>query len=122
MPPSCARHNASATTVARHVHTARRGCADAYRSRDIAAVRKVLPSLSAAQLRSLDKDFSNYRSYDVEVADPRISIDRDTATASSLVTRSFVTRNGVAGGHTVATTFHLRRADSSWVIERLESR
>ena len=82
----------------------------------------MLPSLSAQQLRSLDKDFSNYRSYNVEVADPRISVDRDTATASSLVTRSFVTRNGVAGGHTVATTFHLRKVDAAWVIERLESR
>ena len=72
----------------------------------------MLPSLSAPQLRSLDKDFSNYRSYNVEIADPRISIDRDTATASSQVTRSFVTRNGVAGGHTVATTFHLRKVDA----------
>ena len=96
--------------------------ADAYRSRDIAAVRKVLPSLSAQQLRGLDKDFSDYRSYSVEIADRRISIDHDTATASCQVSRSFVIRNGVAGGHSVATTFHLRKIDASWVIERLESR
>jgi hypothetical protein len=96
--------------------------ADAYRSRDIAAVKKVLPSLSAQQLRGLDKDFSDYRSYSVEIADPRISIEHDTATANCQVTRSFVTRNGVAGGHSVATTFHLRKIDASWVIERLESR
>ena len=96
--------------------------ADAYRTRDIAAVRKVLPSLSAQQLRGLEKDLSNYRSYSVEVASPRISIDHDTATASCQVTRSFVTRNGVAGGHTVATTFHLKKIDGSWVIDRLESR
>jgi hypothetical protein len=96
--------------------------ADAYGNRDVAAVRKVLPSLSAQQLRSLEKDFSDYRSYTVEIADPRISIDHDTAVANSQVTRSFVTKSGVAGGHTVATTFRLRKVDAAWVIERLESR
>jgi serine/threonine protein kinase len=96
--------------------------ASAYRSLDIAAVRKVLPSLNAQQLRSLDTDFSNYRSYTVEVADPRIAVDHDTATARCQVTRSFVTKNGVAGGHTVATTFHLRKVDAAWVIERVESK
>jgi hypothetical protein len=96
--------------------------AEAYRTRDIAAVKKVLPSLTDQQLRSLDKDFASYRSYSVEIADPRISLDRDIATASCQVTRSFVTRNGVGGGHTVATTFHLRKIDGSWVIERLDSR
>jgi hypothetical protein len=119
-PAEIAR-DARANDIAAIQDTLRR-YADAYRSRDIAAVGKVLPSLNAQQLRSLDKDFSNYRSYSVEVADPRIVVDRDTATASSPVTRSFVTRNGVAGGHTVATTFHMRRVEGAWVIERLESR
>ena len=96
--------------------------ADAYRNRDVAAVRKVLPTLSAQQLRGLDKDFSDYRSYHVEIANPLIAIDHETAVATGQVTRSFVTRNGVAGGHTVATTFRLRKIDGSWVIERLESR
>jgi serine/threonine-protein kinase len=96
--------------------------ADAYGSRDVAAVKKLLPSLSVQQLRGLEKDFSDYRSYSVEIADPHISVDRETAVATSQVTRSFVTRSGVAGGHTMATTFRLRKIDGSWVIERLESR
>src|SRR5580765_179025 len=96
--------------------------ADAYGSRDVAAVKKVLPSLSLQQLRGLEKDFSDYRSYSVEIADPHISVGRETAVATSQVTRSFVTRSGVAGGHTMATTFRLRKIDGSWVIERLESR
>jgi hypothetical protein len=96
--------------------------AEAYRSRDIAAVRKVLPSLGPQQLRSLDRDFSDYRSYNVEIGDVRVLVDNDTATAACQVTRSFVTRNGVAGGHTVATIFHLRKVEASWAIERLESR
>ena len=104
-----------------HEETLRR-YADAYGSRDVAAVKQVLPSLSVQQLRGLEKDFSDYRSYSVDIADPRISVDRETAVATSQVTRSFVTRSGVAGGHTIATTFRLRKIDGSWVIERLESR
>ncbi len=113
--------DARASDVAAIQDTLRR-YADAYRNRDVAAVRKVLPTLSAQQLRSLDKDFSDYRSYSVEIANPQIAIDHETAVATGQVTRSFVTRNGVAGGHTVATTFRLRKIDGSWVIERLESR
>ena len=96
--------------------------ADAYGSRDAAAVRKVLPSLTVQQMRGLEKDFSDYRSYSVDIAEPRIVVDRETAVATSQVTRSFVTKSGVAGGHTMATTFRLRKIDGSWVIERLESR
>jgi hypothetical protein len=110
------------TTDIAAIEEALRRYAVAYRSLDIAAVRRVLPSLNAQQLRSLENDFSNYRSYAVEVADPRIAVDHETATARCQVTRSFVTRSGVAGGHTVATTFHLRKIDAIWVIERVESR
>jgi serine/threonine protein kinase len=110
-----------ASDVAAIQETLRR-YADAYGSRDVAAVRKVLPSLSVQQLRALEKDFSDYRSYSVDIADPRITVDHETAVATSQVTRSFVTRSGVAGGHTMATTFRLRKIDGSWVIERLESR
>ena len=121
-PPSVdVAHDVRASDIAAIQDTLRR-YADAYRNRDVAAVRKVLPTLSAQQLRGLDKDFSDYRSYSVEIANPQIAIDHETAVATGQVTRSFVTRNGVAGGHTVATTFRLRKIDASWVIERLESR
>jgi hypothetical protein len=102
------------------IEDALRRYAEAYRSRDIAAVKKILPSLSPQQVRSLEKDLSNYRSYSVEIADVRVLVGNDTATATCQVTRSFVTKNGVAGGHTVATIFHLRKAAPFWVIERLE--
>jgi len=104
------------------IHETLRRYADAYGSRDVAAVRKVLPSLSVQQLRGLEKDFSDYRSYTVEIADPRITVDHETAVATSQVTRSYVSRSGVAGGRTMATTFRLRKIDGSWVIERVESR
>jgi serine/threonine protein kinase len=113
--------DARAADIAAIQETLRR-YADAYRNRDVTAVRRVLPSLSVQQVRGLEKDFSDYRSYTVEIADPQITLDHETAVAIGQVTRSFVTKNGVAGGHTVATTFRLRKIEGTWVIDRLESR
>ena len=96
--------------------------AEAYQSREIAAISEVLPSLSSQQLRSLERDLSNYRSYSVEINRPRFAVEGSTATVTCDVTRSFVTRSGIAGGNTVATIFHLRKVAGSWIIEKLESR
>ncbi|MFN2446993.1 MAG: protein kinase [Vicinamibacterales bacterium] len=94
----------------------------AYQSRDSATVGQLMPSLSAGQLRSLNRDFSNYRSYTVEIRDERIAVDGPTATVTCQVVRSFETKNGVAGSNIVQSVFHLRRSGSVWTIERLESR
>ena len=94
----------------------------AYQSLDGAAVGRMMPSLTAEQLRDLDRDFSNYRSYTVEIRDERIDVDGPTATVTCQVVRSFETKNGVAGSNTVQSIFHLRRSGSGWTIERLESR
>jgi eukaryotic-like serine/threonine-protein kinase len=95
---------------------------EAYRARDISAVARVMPSLTEQQLRSLERDFSNFRSYHVEIADERIAIDGATATVTCRVVRSFVSRTGANGGNTVASVFHLRKGGGAWVIESLQSR
>jgi hypothetical protein len=81
-----------------------------------------MPSLTAEQLRRLDRDFSNYRSYGVDVRGERISVDGDTATVTCEIVRSYETKNGVTGKRAVASVFRLRRSGSAWIIERLESR
>ena len=96
----------------------------AYQSLDSRAVASVMPSLTPDQRRGLERDFANYRSYNVEIRDERIAIDDTAATAivACQVVRAYVMRDGVAGGHTATSTFHLRRSGSVWTIERLESR
>ena len=94
---------------------------EAYGARDIGAVARVMPSLTEQQLRSLERDFSNFRSYHVEIADERIAIDGATATVTCRVVRSFVSRTGANGGNTVASVFHLRKGGGAWVIESLQS-
>ena len=81
-----------------------------------------MPSLSADQLRNLQRDFSNYRSYTVEIQDERIELNGATAVVICKVVRAFQTKNGVNGTNTVGSTFHLRRVEAVWRIERLESR
>jgi serine/threonine-protein kinase len=94
----------------------------AYQSLESQAVARVMPSLTPEQLRSLDRDFSNYRSYTVDIRNERIVVDGVTATVTCQVARSFETRSGFSQTHTVETIFHLRRSGTAWMIERLESR
>jgi serine/threonine protein kinase len=96
--------------------------AQAYQSLSSAEVARAMPSLTAEQLRRLDRDFSNYRSYGVDVRGERISVDGDTATVTCEIVRSYETKNGVTGKRAVASVFRLRRSGSAWIIERLESR
>jgi eukaryotic-like serine/threonine-protein kinase len=113
--------DATATDLAAVRDTLRKYVA-AYEALDSAAVGRMMPSLSAEQLRSLGRDFSAYRSYSVAVKDESISLDGDAARVSCQVVRSFETKTGVAGSNTVRTVFHLRRSGAGWTIERLESR
>jgi serine/threonine protein kinase len=94
----------------------------AYQSLSSAAVGQVMRSLTAEQLRSLDRDFSNYRRYGVDIRDERIAVEGMTATVTCQVVRSFETKTGVTGSNAVASVFHLRRSGSVWTIEHLESR
>ncbi len=82
----------------------------------------MMPSLNAEQLRRLDRDFSNYRRYAVDVRGEQITLDGATATVTCEVVRSYETKTGVNGSNAVASIFHLRRSGSGWIIERLESR
>jgi hypothetical protein len=94
----------------------------AYQSLDSQAVASVMPSLTADQLRSLERDFANYRSYTVAISNERIVLGDGTATVTCQVERRFEARSGAGGSHTAETVFHFRRNGSTWTIERLELR
>jgi hypothetical protein len=127
LPPPPAAKPADAAVDARAADLAAirdllRRYVEAYRARDIGAVAKVMPALTTQQLRALERDFSNLRSYQVEIADERIALDGSTATVTCSVVRSFVSRTGTEGGNTVPSLFHLRKVSGAWVVESLQSR
>jgi hypothetical protein len=121
VPANQAQPDARAADMAA-IHGTLERYALAYRSRDAGAVGKVVPSLGAAQLRTLERDFSNLRSYAVAITNERIVIDGATATVTCHVVRSFTTTTGVTGGNTVATVFTLKKTGGTWFIEKIESR
>jgi eukaryotic-like serine/threonine-protein kinase len=94
----------------------------AYQSLNSAEVGKIMPLLSVEQLRRLDRDFSNYRRYGVDIRGEQIEVAGATATVTCEIVRSYETKNGVGGSNAVASVFHLRRSGAGWIIERLESR
>ena len=63
-----------------------------------------MPSMTAGQLRDLERDFANYRRYTVEIREERINVEGQTATVTGQVVRSFETRDGEKSGHTVSTS------------------
>jgi serine/threonine-protein kinase len=93
----------------------------AYESLNSGAVGALIPSLSPAQLRDLGRDFANYRRYTVDIRSEHIVINDETATVTCQVLRSFETKSGVEGNNVVPSTFHMRRAGTSWAIERVEA-
>lgn len=104
------------------IREALRAYVQAYQSLDPAAVGRTMPSLTADQLRDIERAFAGYRRLTVEIKDERINVEGQTATVTCDVVRSFETKTGVSQSHTVRSTFHLRRGGSGWTIERLESR
>jgi hypothetical protein len=89
---------------------------DALESRDLEGVRRLYPSLPAAEARRLQLAFQRAESWRVDMAIRSVSLDGDGA--SVLVFR----RDAVEGGRTRrrAQTFKLARQDGQWRIESIE--
>jgi eukaryotic-like serine/threonine-protein kinase len=93
----------------------------AYEHLDVAAVRRIQPSLTAEQAGMLEKAFGDYRSYKVEIDGAHITVNGSKATVSCRVTRRFDPKAGRPGGNTIATVFYLEKSGASWVITRVEA-
>jgi hypothetical protein len=94
----------------------------AYDGRDVAALRRIVPTLSAEQLDAVGRTFSGAASYDLTLQVLAMNVTGATAIARCLVTHAFVPRVGSPPrSGPVETRFHLRQAGSDWVIERIET-
>jgi ketosteroid isomerase-like protein len=86
----------------------------AYQRLDINALRSVWPSAPA------NLNLSRIRSYEIELRDPRITIQGNTATV--VCTRRVRARMevGEAQDFSARTEFTLRRSTGAWVIDRVQ--
>jgi hypothetical protein len=88
-------------------------------TRNLAAIKQVWPSLDPNQERAIQAEFQNARSVEASFAEPRITINGDTTTATGVRKYSLVTQDGQRLSRETTTTLTLRRSGAGWVIERV---
>lgn len=88
-------------------------------SRNLAALKRVWPSLGGTQERAIQTEFANARTVQTQFTDPRITINGDTTTVTGFRMYSLVTQDGQRLSSVTRTTMTLRRNGDAWVIERV---
>ena len=89
---------------------------DAYKALDVGGVLQVFPTLAPNQVEQLRRTFAGMTAYEIEAREPRVDVASDVATVRALVARRMVPRVGRPVANEVETEFHLRRANSGWLI------
>ena len=88
----------------------------AYQALDVAGVLRMFPSLGREQVEQLRRTFDGMTAYGIEVRDPRVDVQNDSAIVRAVVARHMVPRVGRPVANEVETEFHLRRDGIAWVI------
>jgi hypothetical protein len=85
----------------------------AYAARDAAAVRRIHPSAPG----NLEGALSAARSYQVDIQNPQINVQGDTATVTATRRVRVQPAAGRVQEDTRSTTFSLRRGPNGWYID-----
>jgi hypothetical protein len=88
-------------------------------SRNLAALKRVWPSLGGPQERAIQSEFANARTVQTQFTDPRITINGDVTTVTGFRMYSLVTQDGQRLSSVTRTTMTLRRNGDAWLIERV---
>ncbi len=93
----------------------------AYDQRDLGALRRVFPSLSAAQADAIGRMFGGAINYRLDLRVVEMRVDATTATATCEVTHELVPRVGNVSRNAQRSTFSLAPANGVWVIKGVQS-
>lgn len=93
--------------------------ASALENRDLAALKRVWPSLSGQAERDIRDDFQNAREISVGIDDERIDLNGDSATVTCLRHYLMQTRDGHRLERETRTIISLRRNGRSWLIDSI---
>jgi hypothetical protein len=88
-------------------------------SRNLAALKRVWPSLGGTQERAIQTEFANARTLQTQFTEPRITINGDTTTVTGFRMYSLITLDGQRLSSLTKTTMTLRRNGDAWLIERV---
>jgi len=91
----------------------------AYRALDVAAVQQVYPVLTRNQADDLRRTFAGMTAYEIEIRNPRVNLENDTAKVRASIARRLVPKVGRSVESEVSSEFELRRERDSWVIVKV---
>jgi serine/threonine protein kinase len=120
-PPSIEKPVRAAPTPEAGARAALAAYETAYRLRDIAALRRVYPGMSAAQVDALTRTFAESLGYGLNVRVVNLTVGEATVTATCEVTHSLVPKVGSPSRTTQTARFHLAPAGGTWVIQRIDA-
>lgn len=100
-----------------------RGVIDQYvsglESRNLAALKRIWPSLGGNQEKALRTEFAHARTVRAVFRNPRITIDGDTTTVTGLRDYRLETQDGQSLFTTTTTTITLRQLAGEWLIQQV---
>ena len=88
----------------------------AYETLNVVAVQQVYPGLAGKDVEDLRRTFAGLAVYDVDIRNPRVTVQNATATVRALIARRFVPKVGNPVDSAVQNEFQLRRERDTWVI------
>jgi tetratricopeptide (TPR) repeat protein len=91
----------------------------ALETRNLSALKRLWPSLTAAQESAFRSEFQHASRIDVEIESPRIDVAGAAATAAFLRRYELVTTDRQRLTSQSLATMTLRRTDAGWVIEQV---
>ena len=92
----------------------------ALEGRDLAALKRIWPSISGSQEQALREDFDNARDIAVDIENERIEATGDSATVTCIRRYQVQTRDGHRLETRTRTVFSLRRnGPSPWIIDNI---
>jgi ketosteroid isomerase-like protein len=94
----------------------------AYRALDVNGLLQVYPSLAGDQAEQLRRTFATVSQYEVEIRNPQIEVQGDTAIARAELARRMSPRVGNPVTNEVQTEFRLRREGGIWLIAAVTAR
>jgi serine/threonine-protein kinase len=104
------------------VHDTLRRYQAAYRALDVNRILEVYPSLGRDQAEQLQRTFASVTQYEVDIRNPQIEVQGDTAVVRAAVARRMTLRVGNPVANEVQTEFRLRRVGSGWLIATVTAR
>jgi serine/threonine-protein kinase len=94
----------------------------AYRALDVNAILRVYPSLGGDQARQLQRTFETVTQYEIDIRNPQIEVQAETAVVRATLARRITPRVGNPLINEVVNEFRLRREGGAWVIVAVAAR